>query len=414
MNQDENAPTNAAGIANLQVSPPEIDVPIEDPFANDLLMSHTRAQALTRLIERASPPYVIAIDAEWGNGKTTFLRMLKRELQSEGFGVIAFNAWEHDFTNNPVTTLAGEIVKQTKIFGHQSLRRRAAELAKAVAPIAIEVGAATIPAAATGNIPGTVATLAKGVLRFVRIIGQNDPVEKYDQTTKGICNFKKALRQTAQAVADQSDGKPMVVAIDELDRCRPDFAVRFLEIVKHFFSTPNTVFIITTNLDQMVHTVKAVYGQTFDAKEYLDRFFDLPCKLTHDNKERFINARLRDITGHWIGLETVQPEEIEPGRLPRAQQSLHEDMLTATQLLKAHCEQSGISLRRMNKITSRVKLVLDLLEYTHSEAVVAITVVLIIRDGDPVTYERILDGSATEEDIVGALQRITGQLDALP
>ena len=412
MNHDENAPTNVIGTINLQVLPPEIDVPIEDPFANDLLMSQDRARALTKLIERASPPYVIAIDAEWGNGKTTFLRMLKRELQNDGFGVIAFNAWEHDFTDNPVTTLAGEIVKQTKSFGKESLRNRATELAKAVAPIAIDVGACTIPTAATGNIPGVMAKVVQGTLKLLRILGQNDPLAKYAQTTDGIAKFKKALCQTAEAIAEQHHGKPMVVAIDELDRCRPDFAVRFLEIVKHFFSTPNTVFVITTNLGQMAHTVRAVYGQTFDAEEYLDRFFDLPCQLTHENKGEFINNRLRDTQSHWSGLEKVEVDDTGRATLPFSPQGFAADMQTATQLLKGYCERSQISLRRIDRISRRIKLILDLLEYSHSEAVVAIAIALIIRDGAPDTYRRILDGSATEEDIVGALQNTAGQLDS--
>ena len=411
MDHHQDALTTRSDTERIPVSSPPFEVPVEDPFANDLLMNHVRAQALTNLIERAGPPYVIAVDAEWGNGKTTFLRMLKQKLQNEGFGVIAFNAWEHDFTDNPVTTLAGEIVKQTKNFGHESLRRRAAELAKAVAPIAIEVGASTIPAAATGNVPGMVANLVKGVFKALRILGQNDPVAKYDQTTQGIANFKTALRQTAAAVADQHRGKPMVVAIDELDRCRPDFAVRFLEIIKHFFSTPNTVFIITTNLGQMAHTVRAVYGQTFDAEEYLDRFFDLPCKLTHENKDEFINHRLRDTQSHWRGIEKVEVDDSGRATLPFSPQGFAADMQTATQLLKGYCERSQISLRRIDRISKRIKLILDLLEYSHSEAVVAIAIALIIRDGDPDTYRRIIDGSATEEDIVGALQNTAGQLE---
>ena len=413
MGQQQDALTTQSGMERIPVGPPEFEVPVEDPFANDLLMNHVRAQALTNLIQRARPPYVIAVDAGWGNGKTTFLRMLKQELQNEGFGVIAFNAWEHDFTDNPVTTLAGEIVKQTKSFGQKSLRRRATELAKAVAPIAIEIGAGTIPAAATGNVPGAAANSIKGALKLLRILGQNDPVAKYAQTTNGICNFKKALRETATEVACQHDGKPMIVAIDELDRCRPDFALRFLEIVKHFFSTPHTVFVITTNLDQMAQTVRAVYGQNFNAEEYLDRFFDLPCKLTHINKDAFISDRLRDIQRHWIGLETISPGENVFGSLPKPHQSMPEDMTTATQLLKAYCEKSQISLRRIDKIANRIRLILDLLEYTHSEAVVAITIVSIIRDGDPGTYQRILDGSATEEDLVYAMQKTAGELDAI-
>ena len=338
--------------------------------------------------------------------------MLKRELQNDEFGVIAFNAWEHDFTDNPVTTLAGEIVKQTKSFGHESLRNRATELAKTVAPIAIEVGAGTIPAAATGNVPGVVANVVQGTLKMLRILGRNDPLAKYTQTTEGIAKFKKALSQTAAAVADQHRGKPMVVAIDELDRCRPDFAVRFLEIIKHFFSTPNTVFVITTNLDQMAHTVRTVYGQTFDAEEYLDRFFDLPCKLTHENKGEFINHRLRNTRSHWRGIEQVQVDDTGRVTLPFSPGGFAADMQTATQLLKGYCETSQISLRRIDKIARRIKLILDLLEYSHSEAVVAIAIALIIRDGDPDTSRRILDGSATEGDIVRALQNTAGQLDA--
>ena len=109
MGQQQDALTTQSDMERIPVWPPEFEVPVEDPFANDLLMNHVRAQALTNLIQRARPPYVIAVDAGWGNGKTTFLRMLKQELQNEGFGIIAFNAWEHDFTDNPVTTLAGEI-----------------------------------------------------------------------------------------------------------------------------------------------------------------------------------------------------------------------------------------------------------------------------------------------------------------
>ena len=411
MDGHEDEPTTQTDPATIQVVLLEPDTLGPDPFADDLLLTHVRAYALTDLIRRARPPYVISIDAEWGNGKTTFLKMLKQHLQSEGFGVIAFNAWEHDFTDNPVTTLAGEIVRQTKCFGRKSLRDRATELAKAVAPIAIEVGAGTIPAAATGNIPGIVANLVKGMSKIVPILSRNDPISKYEQTAKGIANFKKALCQTAKAVSDQHYGKPMVVAIDELDRCRPDFAVRFLEIIKHFFSTPNTVFVITTNLDQMAHTVGAVYGQNFDAKEYLDRFFDLPCKLTHDNKEAFINSRLKDIQGHWSGLETILTGEIGEMSPPKSPESFAEDMRTATQLLKGYCERSQISLRRINKITGRVRLVLDILDYNHSEAVVAIAIVCIIRDGNPETYQRILDGFATDEDIVGAMDATAGQLD---
>ena len=398
----------------VQVNSPEPEIPHDDPFANDLMLTHVRADALANLIERARTPYVISIDAEWGDGKTTFLNMLTQHLKNEKFGVISFNAWEDDFTNNPITTLAGQIVKQTKSFGQESLSKKATKLAKEAATIAFEVGAAAIPAAITGNVPGVIGKTVTFILRTARLLGKNDPIAKYDATTQGIGKFKKALAETAAEVALKHEGKPMVVAIDELDRCRPDFAISFLETVKHFFDTPNTVFVITTNLEQMAETVKAVYGQHFAAEEYLDRFFDLPCKLAHANKDRFISDRIKDIKSHWIGLEVIRPSELNFGSRPRSQKSIPEDMQAATELLKEYCERSRISLRRIDKIANRIRLILDLLEYQHSEAVVAITIVSIIRDGDPATYKRILDGSATEDDITSAMHATSGQLAEPP
>ena len=127
---------NAASEAELQglqvftLMPP---IPADNPFANDLLSTRARAEALTLLIGRARTPYVLSIDAQWGNGKTTFLNMFMQHLMNDGFAVIEFNAWENDFTDNPFTTLAAEIVKQTKSFGRASMTERAVELAKAAA-----------------------------------------------------------------------------------------------------------------------------------------------------------------------------------------------------------------------------------------------------------------------------------------
>ena len=396
----------------LQVVTPIPSIPADDPFANDLLNNRARAEALTRLIGRARTPYVLSIDAEWGNGKTTFLNMLIQHLRNEGFGVVEFNAWENDFTDNPFTTLAGEIVKQTKSFGRASITERAVELAKTAAPIAIEVGVGTGPAIFTGNVPGLGANIVRAILKATRLLDQNDPISRYDATTRGVRRFKFALKATAKEMASQHEGKPMVVAIDEQDRCRPDYAIRFIEAIKHLFNTENIVFVVATNMDQTAHTVKAVYGQTFDAKEYLNRFFDLPVKLTHPDLEDFISHRTHDIVTHWIGLEEIPPEEGNFRQLPPSLQRMPEEMRTAGQLLIEYCRRSGISLRRIDKITNRIRLILDLLGYIHSTAVLTIAIVSIIRDADPATYERILDGSVTDQDIVRAMNNAAGQLEA--
>ncbi|MEJ8629403.1 P-loop NTPase fold protein [Sphingomonas sp. I4] len=67
---------------------------------------------------------------------------------------------------------------------------------------------------------------------------------------------------------------PMFVFIDELDRCRPTYAIKFLEDVKHLFNIEGIVFVVATDSEQLAHSVKAIYGAEFEARKYLRRFFD--------------------------------------------------------------------------------------------------------------------------------------------
>ncbi|MEN3754913.1 P-loop NTPase fold protein [Mangrovibacter sp. SLW1] len=66
---------------------------------------------------------------------------------------------------------------------------------------------------------------------------------------------------------------PIFILIDELDRCRPDYAISLLEIVKHIFDIKKFVFIIATDTDQLQHSIKNIYGNEFAANDYLGRFF---------------------------------------------------------------------------------------------------------------------------------------------
>lgn len=65
---------------------------------------------------------------------------------------------------------------------------------------------------------------------------------------------------------------PVVVLVDELDRCRPSYAIEMLEVIKHFFTTKNFVFIVATDTSQLTHSINAVYGANFDSSQYLKRF----------------------------------------------------------------------------------------------------------------------------------------------
>jgi hypothetical protein len=88
--------------------------------------------------------------------------------------------------------------------------------------------------------------------------------------------FKKRISETLVTIWEENETvvAPMFVFIDELDRCRPSFAIRMLEEAKHLFDIDGIVFVIATDSEQLAHSIRAVYGEGFEARRYLRRFFD--------------------------------------------------------------------------------------------------------------------------------------------
>ena len=93
----------------FRIQPKEVDIPEDDPFKNDRLGRKEPAEILTRILESIEGPCVLAVDAPWGAGKTTFLKMLGHHLRHHGFPILEFNAWETDFAGDPFLALSEEL-----------------------------------------------------------------------------------------------------------------------------------------------------------------------------------------------------------------------------------------------------------------------------------------------------------------
>ena len=121
-------------------------------------------------------------------------------------------------------------------------------------------------------------------------------LEGYEADKRSVEGFKTALADLAR------DGeKPIVIFLDGLDRCRPDFAVRTIERMKHFFEAPKVVFVLLINRKQLVAAVQGIYGQQIDANAYLAKFVQLSLALpkkssadmhTPDDNQRHCDATL--------------------------------------------------------------------------------------------------------------------------
>ena len=239
------------------------EIPIDNPFKNCKLEREPFAKILTSVIDSAEGGFTMALNGSWGTGKTTFVRMWQKYLEKAGYKTAYINAWEMDFTTNPLVSILGEVGSLT---GKD--RRAFKKIIKAL-PKSVRLGAEGFISTYTGQ--GAIKNL------FNRH-------KSFDEDIKTYCDQKEALQQFRSEfqsfIEANCVGKPLVFFIDELDRCRPDYAVEFLERIKHFFCVDNIIFIVSVDKKHLAESVKGHYGSAaIDTDEYLRRFFDIEYDL---------------------------------------------------------------------------------------------------------------------------------------
>lgn len=258
------------------------EIPIENPFKNCKLDREKHADTLTTIIESYANGFVLALDGKWGAGKTTFVKMWKQKLENKDFKTIYFNAWENDFANEPLTALLGELqsIVGDKKEKYNSLVKKGATIAKSV-----------LPALAKGVITkymeaGVALDVIKESLDAATDILEKE-ADEYLNKKQSLTEFKTELEEYIKETCGE---KPLIFFIDELDRCRPDYAVEVLEKVKHFFSVEGIVFVLSIDKTQLGHSIQGYYGSDkIDSTEYLRRFIDLEYQLPEPKPELFCN-----------------------------------------------------------------------------------------------------------------------------
>lgn len=256
----------------------EISVESGNPFAEDRLNRKPLACNLTDIANiYAESGAVIALDGEWGAGKTTFVRMWHQMLLDNSYKSIYFNAWNTDFEDDPFIALMSEL---NEVF-HKSktFNKVVASGAKIGIKVLGEVTKGVIHKA-TGIDTDTIKA---GV---DELVGQcYNQMSDYKEKKDSLCQFRNNL---SEFVASEADGKPVFFFIDELDRCNPHYAVKLLERVKHLFEVPNIIFVLTVNLNQLQYAVQGFYGSSnIDGREYLRRFIDIEYTLPTPNMEEY-------------------------------------------------------------------------------------------------------------------------------
>ena len=370
----------------IPLRPGDIAVPQDDPFRNDLLDRKKTAEVLTGVVRSFKGPGVVAIDAGWGTGKTTFLKIWAQHLRNDKFTVVEFNAWDTDFAADPFLALSAELQEELDASGadippeaKERIKEWSTELLRQGVPQLVRLALDAMPLAST---------LAGNLTESVLDQFTESRVSGYAKTKEAIFGFRDALGRAAAAVSESSEERPLIVIIDELDRCRPTYAVELLETAKHLFSVDHVVFVLAINGRELSHSVKSLYGICFDADRYLRRFFDAAVSLPDPDLQELTKNALR-ITG-LDGLGAGIPDRRE----------LHD----AREILVDILKMSSVDARTVLQNLHVLGLVLRSTRENHYALPFAAAVATVMRIHDTSAFIELTRGNVTDEGAIKAVR----------
>lgn len=281
----------------MKLSVPKLNISEQEGFTvNDIFTRKDFGERLASLVEQSDGEIVIALDAKWGEGKSTFIKMWQGHVsyqRGNKIKTIYFDAFANDYQKDPFLALIAEIYEQLaddSTEKQNKFKEKAGNVAKSMFRGAMKIGVRSLSA---GLLDGSVVDSTEQSLSELLsdqvdgIIA--DKLENTSQDKQAILEFKNYLEE----LADEAE-QPIVFIIDELDRCRPDFALELIEQIKHLFSVPGITFLLVLNKEQLEEAVRTRYGQGIKASLYLQKFVGLWLSLPrksdqyHDDGKAYV------------------------------------------------------------------------------------------------------------------------------
>lgn len=251
---------------------------IKKAYTEDLLGRKDDVDKFAAFLKEEYCPVSVAVDGEWGSGKTFFVKQVAYRLDEDPLDdpkkclTVYYDAWENDNDCDPILSIVDCIA-------------RAAEKKKGISVGAIMADILDIAAEGLNN-PS---------LRWNQVFRDKNP--KHD-TKSDFSHYEtepinKQVKNKLKEIYDSIIKKPderLIIFVDELDRCKPDFVVSVLERIEHYISLDNRVRIVfSVNRKQLEHIIRDYYGDNFDAENYLKRFLISSTKIPEADVLKYIS-----------------------------------------------------------------------------------------------------------------------------
>ena len=301
----------------MRLRPEPLQIGPRDGFKPELdLFGYSRfGRSLANLIDRLEGPSVLVLHGPWGSGKSVFAKQWAGLLRQRQIDVLEFNALESDHGDDPFVLLAGKLLGLAE--------RERLSVAGALDKSSNVMAASLVPLLA--NL--LVKTLSGGLLNAKDLVLETrnalqERIKEAEEMPAAVGQFRDAaetmmrelLTRSKRAEGEGATG--LVVIIDELDRCRPVFALRLLERIRHLFSVPGLCFVLVTDIGQIARAAHKEYGLSeSDARvflrKYYDRHFDLQGSATKYVLDGLSSVESqRYVSRLWHGLSLGANEDV--------------------------------------------------------------------------------------------------------
>jgi hypothetical protein len=278
---------------------------LKHDFIEDNLSRKDLAKKYVKFLNDLKGNHTIALDAPWGSGKSKFIEFMCEEFDSEDKKTkdvfIVYNAWENDYTDDPFLSLMSDFFSQIinkQYVGEDKLKGLMAKTFSASKVLGKGVFKGLIKNFLESD---EVESLSDELNNIVNNTVETTSNELINKAFKDIENSKKTRKQfteelkyTVKKILDEKRKDKFIIIIDELDRCKPTFAIELLENIKHLFEIKEIVFFIAIDKMQLAESIKSVYGSGFDSFTYLHRFVDLEIHLPKANLFKHFKKILTD------------------------------------------------------------------------------------------------------------------------
>ena len=188
---------------------------------------------------------------------------LREYFEGNQTNCLYFNAWEYDNNKEPILSIIYKIIND---FPYLSAHIENTDFKKM-----------------TATLDAISLFLSKGHINASEYISSEKLIEGIHTSEE----IKIQINNLFDKLLEENSNK-MIIIIDELDRCRPTYAIRLLEEIKHYIRNKDIIVILATNIQQLSNTIKNIYGYKFNVDEYLDKIIDMTFSLAPIDKLNYI------------------------------------------------------------------------------------------------------------------------------